>query len=511
MSNVRITGEAGSVIISRPCKNVLRENLLFKRSLLDRSIFKKNWPFLFSVFLVFTDLFYLNLSFYTAFYLRFPGYDGLHNYFYPWILANILFIPGSVCFGLYRGIFKASLEKQKSQIGRLTFYTGIFLMSYLYITKSAYCSRSVILIFLMSMYVILELNHSILFKINRFLVKRGLGSKKTLIIGTDDSASRFAEQLKDIYGDFYKVVGFVKNNHLKDAPDIEQDIIGMFKEVNPLIISMNIEQVFIVSDSMDISKYVSVRRACEKHHVNLKMVSPHIRSLMKKRKIKDVTGVPLITDEGRTRYLFVQRLCKRLLDLSILALGSIVIVPVCLVTAALIKLTSKGPVFFKQKRALYKGGPEFDVYKFRSMCVDADNMKKDLLKENETNGALFKMKNDPRITPVGHIIRKLSLDEFPQFINVLKGEMSVVGPRPLPVNDYKMIKNTDKLCFDWYKKRGQAVPGITGLWQISGRSELSFEEMCLLDLYYIENQSVFFDLEIMFDTACVMVMGAGAY
>jgi lipopolysaccharide/colanic/teichoic acid biosynthesis glycosyltransferase len=263
---------------------------------------------------------------------------------------------------------------------------------------------------------------------------------------------------------------------------------------------------------MDISKYVNVRRACEKHNVNLKMVSPHIKSLMKKRKIKDVTGVPLVTDHGRTRYLYFQRLFKRMLDLSVLAAGSIVIVPLCLFTACLIKLTSKGPVFFKQKRALYKGGPEIDVYKFRSMCVEADNMKKDLLKENETNGALFKMKNDPRITPVGHLIRKLSLDEFPQFINVLKGEMSIVGPRPLPVNDYNMLKNTDKLCFDWYKKRGQSVvPGITGLWQISGRSELSFEEMCLLDLYYIENQSIFFDLEIMFDTGCVMVFGSGAY
>jgi lipopolysaccharide/colanic/teichoic acid biosynthesis glycosyltransferase len=254
-----------------------------------------------------------------------------------------------------------------------------------------------------------------------------------------------------------------------------------------------------------------VRRACEKYKVNLKMVSPHIKSLIKKRKIKDITGVPLITDESRWRYLYAQRLLKRMLDLVILALGSIVIVPLCLITALLIKLTSEGPVFFTQKRALYKGGPEIEVYKFRSMCIDADKKKKDLLKENQTNGALFKMKNDPRITPVGHIIRKLSLDEFPQFINVLKGEMSVVGPRPLPVQDFKMLKNTDKICFDWYKKRGQAVPGITGLWQISGRSELSFEEMCFLDLYYIENQSIFFDLEIMFDTACVMIFGSGAY
>ena len=191
-------------------------------------------------------------------------------------------------------------------------------------------------------------------------------------------------------------------------------------------------------------------------------------------------------------------------------MAGVVLLPVGLVIAALIKLTSPGPVFFKQERALYKGGPTFWFYKFRTMYVDAEERKKELLDKNETNGALFKMKNDPRVTPVGRFLRKYSLDEIPQFINVLKGEMSIVGPRPLPVRDFDMLKN-GKMNYDWYTKRGAAKPGITGLWQISGRSNLSFEEMCMLDLYYIENQSVFFDLEIMFDTIPVMFLGKGAY
>jgi lipopolysaccharide/colanic/teichoic acid biosynthesis glycosyltransferase len=120
------------------------------------------------------------------------------------------------------------------------------------------------------------------------------------------------------------------------------------------------------------------------------------------------------------------------------------------------------------------------------------------------------MKNDPRVTPVGRWLRKYSLDEIPQFINVLKGDMSIVGPRPLPIFDFDKVKN-GKVSYDWYKKRGAIKPGITGLWQISGRSTLSFEEMCFLDLYYIENQSIFFDIEIMFETVPAIFASNGAY
>jgi len=385
---------------------------------------------------------------------------------------------------------------------------GILTMAFLYMIKGDEYSRAIVIIFLMAMYVILELNHSLLSKVNIFMVKKGIGSKNTLM-GSDESAYRFSEQLKDTYGDFYQIKGFVKNKYVTDSSDVVPHIIGTCNDINTIIREKNIHQVFIVSDSMNLDKYTSVRKACERYGINLKMVSPHIKNLMKKRKIKDVTGVPLVTESTRSRYLYYQKTMKRILDILCLMAGGIIIVPAGILIALLIKLTSKGPVFFKQKRSLYLGGPEFWFLKFRSMCIDADKLKGDLLTENESNGALFKIKKDPRITPVGRIIRKFSLDEFPQFINVLKGEMSIVGPRPLPVKDYKMLKNTDSICCEWYKKRGNALPGITGLWQISGRNELSFEEMCLLDLYYIENQSVFFDLEIMFETVYVMLFGRG--
>jgi lipopolysaccharide/colanic/teichoic acid biosynthesis glycosyltransferase len=240
------------------------------------------------------------------------------------------------------------------------------------------------------------------------------------------------------------------------------------------------------------------------------MVSPYVNNLMRQFNVKDVTGVPLTVDSSRIRFRRWNLLLKTLFDKLFVFTFSAILVPVGLLISAVIKLSSKGPVLFKQKRTLYKGGPEFTFYKFRTMYENADELKEQFLKNNESNGALFKMRNDPRITPVGRILRKYSLDELPQFLNVLKSEMSIIGPRPLPVKDFEMIKN-GTMNYDWYIKRGDLKPGITGMWQVSGRSNMSFEEMCLLDLYYVENHSIFLDLEILFETVPAMLMGKGAY
>jgi lipopolysaccharide/colanic/teichoic acid biosynthesis glycosyltransferase len=168
------------------------------------------------------------------------------------------------------------------------------------------------------------------------------------------------------------------------------------------------------------------------------------------------------------------------------------------------------PIFFKHKRAAIRGGKEFNFIKFRSMIKNADEMKESLFRENETDGILFKMKNDPRMTRVGQFIRKYSIDELPQLINVIKGEMSLVGPRPLPIADFDKADKRSEY-WDFVKARDRVKPGITGLWQISGRSKLGFKEMVWLDLYYVENQSLLFDLEILFETIPVVLFGKGAY
>jgi exopolysaccharide biosynthesis polyprenyl glycosylphosphotransferase len=193
---------------------------------------------------------------------------------------------------------------------------------------------------------------------------------------------------------------------------------------------------------------------------------------------------------------------KRMLDVIGSFAGLVVLSPLLIVIAALIKLTSAGPVFFRQERV---GADEkvFTCYKFRSMYEDAERRQAELEAQNEAGGVIFKIKNDPRITPIGRFIRDSSIDELPQLINVLKGEMSLVGPRPLPLRDFDRMDEGDKA-------RLGIVPGITGFWQVSGRSDLSFGEMLRLDLYYIENWSLLLDLRILVRTIKVVLRHDGA-
>lgn len=194
---------------------------------------------------------------------------------------------------------------------------------------------------------------------------------------------------------------------------------------------------------------------------------------------------------------------KRLLDILISLLGIILTCPIALVVSLLIKFEDGGPVFFTQTR-IGKNGKRFSIFKFRSMVLNADEKKEELMDLNEVEGAMFKIADDPRITKIGKFIRKHSIDELPQLINVVKGDMSIVGPRPpLPeeVKDYS----------DFDMKRLLVKPGCTGLWQVSGRNQLSFSEMVDLDIQYINNASILVDLKICFKTVYIMFYPNDAY
>jgi exopolysaccharide biosynthesis polyprenyl glycosylphosphotransferase len=191
------------------------------------------------------------------------------------------------------------------------------------------------------------------------------------------------------------------------------------------------------------------------------------------------------------------------LDFSLALIALIVISPVMLLAAALIKLTSPGPVFFTQKR-IGRNKRKFTIYKFRSMTVDAEAKIRQLEHLNEVTGPVFKIKDDPRITPVGRFLRKTSIDELPQLFNVLKGDMSLVGPRPLPIRDYEGFNE------DWHRRRFSVRPGITCLWQVNGRSSVAFEKWMELDMQYIDKWSLWLDLKILARTIPAVLKGFGA-
>lgn len=189
-------------------------------------------------------------------------------------------------------------------------------------------------------------------------------------------------------------------------------------------------------------------------------------------------------------------IAKRALDIIASTLGLIILSPILLVVAILIKLESKGPAIFSQKR-IGLNKKEFKMYKFRSMVQNAEELKEKLAKENEMSGPMFKMKNDPRVTKVGRFIRKTSIDELPQLINVLKGEMSLVGPRP------SLPKEVSKFE-PWMLKRLSVKPGLTCYWQVSGRNNIDFENWMKLDLQYVNDRSFWLDLKLIFKTARVL-------
>jgi exopolysaccharide biosynthesis polyprenyl glycosylphosphotransferase len=249
-------------------------------------------------------------------------------------------------------------------------------------------------------------------------------------------------------------------------------------------------------------EFVKFMRSCRLRRVEVCVVPSAATLMGGEIFISQEAGIPLL----RLNYPALdsrQRMLKRAADIVGALGGLAVLSPLLLSVALLVKLTSPGPILFRQKRV---GTDEkiFSFYKFRSMYEDAEQRQAELEAQNEAEGAVFKIRDDPRVTPIGRFLRRWSMDELPQLVNVLKGEMSLVGPRPLPVRDFQLMEEA-------HRRRLGAVPGMTGYWQISGRSNLSFEEMVRLDLYYIENWSLSFDIKIILRTLGAVMRREGAY
>jgi len=213
-------------------------------------------------------------------------------------------------------------------------------------------------------------------------------------------------------------------------------------------------------------------------------------------------GVPLFELRPPV-FVGAQWAVKRAFDLIVSAFVIVVGMPLWLAIAAAIKLTSRGPVFYPDSR-IGLGEQTFEMIKFRTMVAGAADQQAELEPENEAEGALFKIRDDPRVTPVGRLLRRFSLDELPNMLNVVRGQMSLVGPRPLPLRDHALLE-------DWHRKRSNVLPGMTGLWQISGRSDLSFDDLVRLDFFYLENWSIWLDISILAKTVPAVIGSRGAY
>ncbi len=336
-----------------------------------------------------------------------------------------------------------------------------------------------------------------------YLRKKGLGVDRLLIVGAGEVGRTVMRHVVAQPSLGYHVVGFVDDDPDKGSTDIGRfKALGSTTNIPRLVKELVVDEVIITLPWMYHRKIVSIIAQCEREQVRVRIVPDMFQMTLSHLDVEDLGGIPMIG----VREISISRgemLYKRALDVVISTLGLILLLPFFALIAVLIRLDSPGAAFFTQIR-VGKGEKLFACYKFRSMRHGADAEKDELLAFNEADGPIFKMRDDPRITRVGRILRRTSLDELPQLFNVLRGHMSIVGPRPAPPSEVQRYQA-------WHKRRLEVAPGMTGLWQVSGRSELTFDEMVLLDLYYIENWSPMLDLQIMLRTFPKMITGEGAY
>jgi exopolysaccharide biosynthesis polyprenyl glycosylphosphotransferase len=265
----------------------------------------------------------------------------------------------------------------------------------------------------------------------------------------------------------------------------------------------SINGVIVSARHANFSQVESAIHACELEGVEVWLVADFFRPQISRTSFDDFYGRPVLVFRTTPETSW-QILLKKALDFVLALVALIILMPVFVLIALAIKLTSPGPVLFKQQRSGLNGRP-FTLYKFRTMVTNAEQLQDELRAMNEMSGPVFKVTNDPRITPIGRFLRRFSVDEFPQLYNVLRGEMSLVGPRPLPVNEVKRFNDLA------HRRRLSVKPGLTCLWQISGRNNLSdFRDWVRLDLEYIDNWSFWLDLKILWRTVPVVITGAGA-
>jgi exopolysaccharide biosynthesis polyprenyl glycosylphosphotransferase len=325
-----------------------------------------------------------------------------------------------------------------------------------------------------------------------WIYRRGSFRIPTLVIGEKEDRERLIQAL-DASPSAYSLVGELDlSGGTVDLPRLRE-----------LLDETEVRNVILAgAEQLEDEEFLDLLRSVRLRKVKLRVVPGAVTLLKSRPVLSEYRGVPLF-EVGYPQLDNTQRSLKRLLDVTGSLFGLILLGPLLLAVAALIKLTSRGPVLFRQKRV---GADEkvFICYMFRSMYEYAEARQEELEVMNEADGAVFKIKNDPRITPLGRFIRRWSIDELPQLINVLKGEMSLVGPRPLPLRDFERMS-------ELHKRRLAAIPGMSGYWQISGRSNLSFDDMVRLDLYYIENWSLSFDIKIILKTIGAVLRREGAY
>jgi len=459
------------------------------------------------------DALFISVSFILAYHLRFksswlPYYASYSSQFY-WVLLSLL-VPTCLLifavYGLYtpRYLFGGTREYARVVNACAVGVMAMIVLSFMYREVEQPISRGWLLIyFSLSVLTIIFYRFTFRRLIYR-LRQRGLFLKRSLIVGANQEGQAMAEQFRSVPTAGVHVVGFVDDTLTQGTVVNDLPVLGNSKSLKTLVGEQGIGELIIAPTSLSRKALLDIYRTFNSNGSSVELrLSPGLFEILTTgATVQEVGSVPLVS-LNRLRITGIDAFLKSALDYVGAAVGLILLLPFLLLIALLVKLDSPGPALHR-RRVLGVGGQTFEALKLRTMRVDADEYLEqhpELVEELERNG---KLKDDPRVTRLGKYLRKASIDELPQLINVLKGQMSLVGPR--------MIAPSEWIKFGKWKHNLLTVkPGITGLWQVSGRSELSYEDRVRLDMHYIRDYTVWLDMRVLFSTFGAVLRGSGAY
>jgi len=419
------------------------------------------------------------------------------------LLLLLIWHTSFAAFGLYQATLVRSFQAAATRIVLACSLASVFMP--LFITASptgAFNIRVVLLFWLVS--VVVELaGRGALATAARYAERKARNVRVAVIVGSGPRALKLWRSIEAREFQDWHVAGFVdEHDYAEMAPEIRSRLLGSLSDLEDLLSRAPVDQLLIALPVK--SQYVAIEHAleiCERVGVEAKYFPDIFKTSRARRALDADDDVPSM----RVRHVADDHrmLIKRALDIVGAAGGLLVLSPVFLACAIAVRVTSKGPAIFTQERYGYNRR-RFRLYKFRTMVQGAEALQAGLEAYNELEGPVFKIRADPRITPVGRFLRRTSLDELPQLVNVLKGDMSLVGPRPLAVRDVQ------KFDAGWLMRRFSVRPGLTCLWQINGRNNTNFDEWVRLDLNYIDNWSLALDMQILLKTVPAVLSGSGA-
>lgn len=427
--------------------------------------------------------------------------------YYLTLVAPIAMIWTGLLFGwgAYKSRRTSTLRSEVALMARVAVVGTALLTLFVYGVRWSFISRPFLLIFFLVDLVFLVGERLVVRGVARGVRARGYNYRSVVLVGDTPRARALARLIREHPGWGMRVLGLLREKPAAtDAGTTAGGlpVLGCVEDLPEIVVKLPVDEVILAVDRGDLDQLEQVFLFCEEIGVKTRLILDFFPHVLARVELEELDGTPLLTfttTPGNEAAL----LAKRTIDVTLSALlGVLALVPLA-VSALLIKLTSRGPVLFRQTRCGLNGRP-FTLLKLRTMVADAEERLEEVAHLNEHDGPVFKAANDPRVTAVGRLFRRFSVDELPQLWNVFKGEMSLVGPRPPLPEELARYER-------WHRRRLSMKPGVTGLWQVSGRNEISdFEEWMALDLAYIDNWSLTLDLKILARTVPAVLTGRGA-